>query len=151
LAERQDCYNTANRVAGDYIALFMLLELLYTCANRLLLLLLLLLRRPRKVVSVDAMDATADWATRVEELRFDPLDPSDPTWHRCAVMLFAEERLLSRQATAGVCKAATVNVVVLILLCSEGDDVIWCASNLASSAECKAPLLAYSASAVAPR
>eukprot|EP00882_Tetradesmus_deserticola_P024579 GHRQ01026876.1.p2 GENE.GHRQ01026876.1~~GHRQ01026876.1.p2 ORF type:complete len:119 (-),score=2.39 GHRQ01026876.1:438-794(-) len=39
--------------------------------------------RPRKVVSVDAMDATADWPTRVEELRFDPLDPSDPTWHRC--------------------------------------------------------------------
>eukprot|EP00882_Tetradesmus_deserticola_P004282 GHRQ01004522.1.p1 GENE.GHRQ01004522.1~~GHRQ01004522.1.p1 ORF type:complete len:494 (+),score=216.16 GHRQ01004522.1:255-1736(+) len=38
--------------------------------------------RPRKVVSVDAMDATADWPTRVEELRFDPLDPSDPTWHR---------------------------------------------------------------------
>jgi adenylate cyclase len=29
------------------------------------------------------MDATADWPTRVEELRFDPLDPSDPTWHRC--------------------------------------------------------------------
>eukprot|EP00879_Flechtneria_rotunda_P007956 GHRR01008335.1.p1 GENE.GHRR01008335.1~~GHRR01008335.1.p1 ORF type:complete len:622 (+),score=188.08 GHRR01008335.1:1715-3580(+) len=38
--------------------------------------------RPRKVVSVDAMDATADWPSRVEELRFDPLDPSDPTWHR---------------------------------------------------------------------
>jgi hypothetical protein len=32
---------------------------------------------------VDAMDATADWPARVEELRFDPLDPSDPTWHRC--------------------------------------------------------------------
>jgi hypothetical protein len=34
------------------------------------------------VVSVDAMDATADWPTRVEELRFDPQDPSDVTWHR---------------------------------------------------------------------
>ncbi|KAI8471066.1 MAG: P-loop containing nucleoside triphosphate hydrolase protein [Monoraphidium minutum] len=38
--------------------------------------------RPRKVISVDAMDATADWPTRVEELRFDPQDPSDVTWHR---------------------------------------------------------------------
>jgi len=38
--------------------------------------------RPRKVISVDAMDATADWPTRVEELRFDAQDPSDVTWHR---------------------------------------------------------------------
>jgi len=38
--------------------------------------------RPRKVVSVGAMDATADWPTRIEELRFTPMDPSDPTWHR---------------------------------------------------------------------
>jgi hypothetical protein len=37
----------------------------------------------RQVISVDAMDAAADWPTRVEELRFDPLDPSDPTWMRC--------------------------------------------------------------------
>lgn len=38
--------------------------------------------RPRKVISVDAMDAAADWPTRIEELRFDPQDVSDPTWHR---------------------------------------------------------------------
>ena len=38
--------------------------------------------RPRKVISVDAMDATADWPTKVEELRFDAQDPSDVTWHR---------------------------------------------------------------------
>lgn len=29
------------------------------------------------------MDAAADWPTRIEELRFDPQDVSDPTWHRC--------------------------------------------------------------------
>jgi hypothetical protein len=38
--------------------------------------------RPRKVVSVDAMDLTAEWPARVEELRFSPADPSDPTWQR---------------------------------------------------------------------
>jgi len=38
--------------------------------------------RPRKVVSTDAMDAYADWPTRNEDFRFDPLDPSDITWHR---------------------------------------------------------------------
>lgn len=37
-----------------------------------------------QVISVDAMDAAADWPTRIEELRFDPQDVSDPTWHRCA-------------------------------------------------------------------
>ncbi|GFH25563.1 AAA domain-containing protein, partial [Haematococcus lacustris] len=40
------------------------------------------LKRPRKVVSTDAMDGYADWPTRNEDFRFDPLDPSDPTWHR---------------------------------------------------------------------
>ena len=44
--------------------------------------------RPRKVVSVDAMDATADWPSKVEELRFDPQDPSDVTWHRLVVGFF---------------------------------------------------------------
>eukprot|EP00197_Chlamydomonas_leiostraca_P008695 CAMPEP_0202859898 /NCGR_PEP_ID=MMETSP1391-20130828/1827_1 /ASSEMBLY_ACC=CAM_ASM_000867 /TAXON_ID=1034604 /ORGANISM="Chlamydomonas leiostraca, Strain SAG 11-49" /LENGTH=1006 /DNA_ID=CAMNT_0049538999 /DNA_START=339 /DNA_END=3359 /DNA_ORIENTATION=- len=38
--------------------------------------------RPRKVVSTDAMDEYADWPTRNEDFRFDPLSPSDPTWHR---------------------------------------------------------------------
>lgn len=37
--------------------------------------------RPRKVVSTTAMDAAADWPTRDEDYRFDPLDPSDPMWH----------------------------------------------------------------------
>ncbi len=38
--------------------------------------------RPRKVVSTEAMDELADWPTRNEDFRFDPLDPSDITWHR---------------------------------------------------------------------
>jgi hypothetical protein len=50
--------------------------------------------RPRKVVSVDAMDATADWPTKVEELRFDAQDPSDVTWHRCASCLLSSLSLL---------------------------------------------------------
>lgn len=39
--------------------------------------------RPRKLVSTEAMDEMADWPTRNEDFRFDPLDPSDLTWHRC--------------------------------------------------------------------
>lgn len=35
-----------------------------------------------QVVSVDAMDSFADWPTKNEDFRFDPLDPSDVTWHR---------------------------------------------------------------------
>jgi hypothetical protein len=31
------------------------------------------------------MDAAADWPTRIEEMRFDPQDVSDPTWHRCVM------------------------------------------------------------------
>ena len=35
-----------------------------------------------QVVSTEAMDELADWPTRNEDFRFDPLDPSDLTWHR---------------------------------------------------------------------
>ncbi|GAX79863.1 hypothetical protein CEUSTIGMA_g7303.t1 [Chlamydomonas eustigma] len=38
--------------------------------------------RPRKVVSTEDMDQLADWPTRNEDFRFDPIDPSDVTWHR---------------------------------------------------------------------
>ena len=37
---------------------------------------------PLQVVSTEAMDELADWPTRNEDFRFDPLDPSDITWHR---------------------------------------------------------------------
>lgn len=35
-----------------------------------------------QVVSTDAMDEYADWPTRNEDFRFDPLSPSDPIWHK---------------------------------------------------------------------
>lgn len=47
----------------------------------------LLSSSPAQVISVDAMDAAADWPTKIEELRFDPQDVSDPTWHRCVVLV----------------------------------------------------------------
>ncbi|GBF96536.1 hypothetical protein Rsub_09119 [Raphidocelis subcapitata] len=66
--------------------------------------------RPRKVVSVDAMDATADWPSRVEELRFDPQDPSDVTWHRY------------QDAVRHVLRDALEEVVVIL---EEHRDALW--------------------------
>jgi hypothetical protein len=45
--------------------------------------------RPRKVVETEAMDEMADWPTRLEDFRFDPIDPSDVTWHRWALGMTA--------------------------------------------------------------
>ncbi len=36
-----------------------------------------------QVLSTEGMDEYADWPTRLEDFRFGPMDPSDPTWHRC--------------------------------------------------------------------
>lgn len=41
-------------------------------------------RTHTKVVETEAMDEMADWPTRLEDFRFDPVDPSDVTWHRCS-------------------------------------------------------------------
>lgn len=48
-----------------------------------------------QVVSTDAMDAYADWPTVLEDFRFDPLSPSDPTWHRYSDAVSAVKAVVS--------------------------------------------------------
>jgi hypothetical protein len=62
------------------------------------------------------MDAAADWPSKVEELRFDPQDPSDATWHRY------------QDAVRHVIKEAKEDVQVIL---AEHRDALWAGAFVA--------------------